>query len=75
MSCKNCIWLIVPPSKSGRRLPRKDGAYKCDVTIPEAILPASVRTHYGFMWPPAKRWMSADDGDGCQLFEPLPKNR
>lgn len=67
MTCRYCKWLDVPPDKGGRRVPRKDKAYRCTVLIEQPALPLSVTRRTDFRWPPERYYMSPEDGEGCPM--------
>ena len=67
-TCRTCVWLIVPTDKRGRRVPRKDNAYRC-AYVASCRLPKSITEHYSFSWPPASRYMGPDEGEGCMCYE------
>ena len=69
--CKTCKHLEVAPTPSGRRVVRRDGAYKCVVPSPEfPALPDSITKAYSFGSLP-RRWMSGHEGTSCPLWEPV----
>lgn len=75
MTCGKCKWLNVTPNKAGRIVVLKSRAYRCLAPIPPLPpLPACIRVNAGYgindlKWPPSASYMSAKDGEGCQLFE------
>lgn len=72
MSCKKCKHLAVGQNANGRRVVYARNAYGCVAPCPELPpLPDSITCLSGFRWPPARSYMSGDDGKGCPLFEPL----
>lgn len=72
MTCRTCRYLDVKPDRSGRRVPRKNYAYRCTVPLPEVKWPASVTTYVGFR-EPHKTMMDLDEGEDCPLYEELKK--
>lgn len=72
MTCRTCKHLRIPLDNSGRRHPRKNVTYFCGFAVPlPTNLPASVTRYYSFHWPPAKKNMGPDEGEGCPSYEPL----
>jgi hypothetical protein len=68
MTCKKCRFLDVAPDALGRRKPRRDKMYRCTAPVEEPSLPQSVTKAYGYKWPPSRKFMGPDDGDGCPSF-------
>lgn len=66
MACRTCRFLDVLENKAGKRVARKDMAYRCTVIIPELHLPASVRKPTI-----SKKWMSPDEGKDCTFHKPI----
>ena len=71
MTCGKCRHLSVPLDKAGRRVPRKQNAYRCEVEFPMPEVPACVSKSHDWRWPPYRSWMSPSDGVGCQFFRSL----
>jgi hypothetical protein len=69
MTCRTCQFLLVEPDRAGRIKPRAKNAYKCIAHVPMPTLPVSVTKHYDFKWPPARSYMSPDDGNDCPLYK------
>ncbi len=66
MTCRTCKFLDAPADSRGRVIPRAAMAYRCLYQVPaDHGLPHSVTGSYNFRWPPSKRSMSPDDGEGC----------
>jgi hypothetical protein len=66
VTCRTCKFLNVAPDSRGRIIPRANIGYRClyEVSI-EHGLPASVTGAYNFRWPPSKKSMVPNDGEGC----------
>lgn len=65
MACKDCKFMAVPPDTAGRRVVRKDRAYKC--TAPEPIWPSVPAC---MEMPKTNRsWVWSDAYEGCPTFE------
>lgn len=71
MACRDCEFLRVLPDKDGKRRPRRERAYTCTVEVPLPKLPMSVISYFSFGWPPEKKYMSPDDGDGCVFYKQM----
>ncbi len=73
--CRTCVHLIVEPDKAGRRVVRKQQAYRCGAPVPDILplLPHSITKAYGWAAPSdrSKRWVCPDDGRGCPLYTAL----
>lgn len=69
VSCRYCQHLAVPPDKAGRIIPRKGKSYQCTAPLPTPNLPAAVLQAFDFRWPPGRKYMSPDEGEGCATFE------
>lgn len=80
-TCRTCKHLKVNPDADGKRRPRKNFSYVCNAEVPDietitAILklPKSVclsfRATWGATeWPPLRRRMEPDEGEGCLRWE------
>lgn len=71
MTCRSCCNLVVPPDKSGRRVARKDKAYRCGAPMSQPKLPVSVTGCHSFRWPLLQIYMGPDDGADCPCYEPI----
>lgn len=70
--CGTCRFLRVDPDKAGRRVVRKDRAYRCQFEIAWPPLPVSVTRAYGFRLPnPQHQGMFGDMGDDCPTWEAI----
>lgn len=65
-SCRTCRHMDVPLTASGQRRVYKDGAYVCNVPIPELPLPDSVTRAYGFRI--SKSHVIPEWGGTCPLW-------
>jgi hypothetical protein len=67
-NCRNCEHLGVTPDKRGRLIPRADRPYECCAPIaPAPPLPWACDQP---VWPPHRRNVWIDQGEGCALHEP-----
>jgi len=66
---KHCKWLDVPADKLDRRIPRKDGAYRCLVPVECPTFPCSITKSYGFTWPMTKCFVTIQIYNECPMKE------
>jgi hypothetical protein len=69
-NCKTCAHLKVAPDAAGRIVVRRGNVYACTVPAPQPLLPACITDSYAFRWPPIRKHMRGDDGEGCPSWEP-----
>lgn len=70
--CAQCKHLVVPNDRAGRRMLRRDSAYRCVAPLPELGLPESVINANPPLaaWPLVSRaYMNGDAGSKCPTFE------
>lgn len=65
-SCRTCRHMVVPLTATGKRRVSKNGAYVCDVPIPDLPLPDSVTRGYGFGI--SKSRVIPEWGETCPLW-------
>lgn len=70
-SCRTCRHLVVPLNRAGKRVPRRNDAYKCQAPIADLPpLPDSVTLRV--TWPPRNRmWMVPEDGENCPTYQEI----
>ena len=74
--CKTCKWMEVKPDKIGRRVVRKDRAYRCIYVVPRFKLPDSITKQYRWEKPFQQRGrshMAGDMGTDCPTWEKFRK--
>jgi len=74
-TCKTCTHLDVPLDKAGRRVVRKNNAYRCQCPLPDMPpLPIAITSAHNYREPSTfGRHMSGDDGAGCPTWKGLTK--
>jgi hypothetical protein len=72
MTCRDCRFLDVKPDAIGRRVPRRDGAYRCSWSAPEIALPTSMKQFdLQRKLASSRSYMGPDDPHDCPVREPI----
>ena len=74
--CKTCKWLEVKPDKIGRRIVRKDRAYRCTYVVPIFRLPDSITSSFSYRDPFrqfGRSHMAGDMGTECPTWKEFQK--
>ena len=73
-SCKTCAHLDVALDKAGRRVVRKDNAYRCNAPEPDvSSFPASITGAHGFRARFTRSHMMGTAGFNCPAWKGLDK--
>lgn len=73
MSCRDCKYLDVPLSRTGRRIIRANSVYRCTFPTQDIVFPPvpSSLLKYGVVYPPHTGiglYTCADYGKDCATF-------